>query len=92
MRNCRQATQASHAANKQRRKQQLHQRLLSTVIISRESNSDAHPVHEPESDSGEDCASLTELHNDEPPQHTAGRTAGAHGQKAQVLMKQAPSI
>ena len=33
-------------------------------------DSDAHPVHEPESDSGEDSASLTELHNDEPLQST----------------------
>ena len=46
-----------------------------TVIMSRESHpahehSDAHPVHEPESDSGEDSASLTELHNDEPLQST----------------------
>ena len=46
-----------------------------TVIMPRESHpahehSDAHPVHEPESDSGEDSASLTELHNDEPLQST----------------------
>ena len=41
-----------------------------TVIMPRESDSDAHPVHEPESDSGEDSASLTELHNDEPLQST----------------------
>ena len=46
-----------------------------TVIMSRESHPahehcDAHPVHEPESDSGEDSALLTELHNDEPLQST----------------------
>ena len=47
-----------------------------TVIMSRESDSDTQPVHEPESDSGEDSA-MTEADNDEPRQSTA-RTAEAH--------------
>ena len=47
-----------------------------TVIMPRESDSDTHPVHEPESDSGEDSA-MTEADNDEPRQSTA-RTAEAH--------------
>ena len=47
-----------------------------TVIMPRESDSDTHLVHEPESDSGEDSA-MTEADNDEPRQSTA-RTAEAH--------------
>ena len=47
-----------------------------TVIMPRESHSDTHPVHELESDSGEDSA-MTEADNDEPRQSTA-RTAEAH--------------
>ena len=44
--------------------------------MPRESDSDTHLVHEPESDSGEDSA-MTEADNDEPRQSTA-RTAEAH--------------
>merc|ERR1711965_1023035 len=47
-----------------------------TVIMPRESHSDTRPVHELESDSGEDSA-MTEADNDEPRQSTA-RTAEAH--------------